>query len=102
VIAIIAQPEMRPVVVVSSDTDLLQLLSYRNVRIYEPRHGVMLNDVSFVGKYGFHPRWWAWGISSCGPCSEWPPFRWASRWRRSRCSCRRWRAPFRSRSVWSS
>jgi hypothetical protein len=29
-------------------------------------------------------------------------FRWASRWRRSRCSSRRWRAPFRSRSVWSS
>ena len=27
------------------------------------------------------------GTCSCGPCSEWPPFRW-----RSRCSCRRWRA----------
>ena len=40
--------------------------------------------------------------SSSGPCSEWPLFRWASRWRRSRCGSRRWRAPFRSRSVWSS
>jgi predicted metal-binding membrane protein len=35
-------------------------------------------------------------------CSEWPLFRWASRWRRSRCSSRRWRAPYPSRSVWSS
>jgi hypothetical protein len=23
------------------------------------------------------------GTSSCGPCSEWPPFRWASRWRQA-------------------
>jgi hypothetical protein len=34
-------------------------------------------------------------LVECGR-SEWPPFRWASRWqRRSRCSSRRWRAPFR-------
>jgi hypothetical protein len=26
------------------------------------------------------------GTSSCGPCSEWPPCRWASRRQRSRCS----------------
>ncbi len=34
--------------------------------------------------------------SSSGRCSGWPPFRWASRWRRSRCSSRRWRVPSRS------
>jgi hypothetical protein len=51
---------------------------------------------------GSADRWWAWDTSSSGAYSEWPPFRWASRWRRSSCRCRRWRAPFRSWSVWSS
>jgi len=32
------------------------------------------------------PRSWGWVTSSSGPCSEWPLPRWASRWRRSRCS----------------
>jgi predicted metal-binding membrane protein len=47
---------------------------------------------AFVG-VGYFSVWTVFGMAA---------FRWASRWRRSRCSSRRWRAPFRSRSAGSS
>jgi predicted metal-binding membrane protein len=44
----------------------------------------------------------AWVTSRLDRVRDGRLFHWASRWRRSRCSSRRWRAPYRSRSVWSS
>jgi predicted metal-binding membrane protein len=50
-----------------------------------------------VGRTGETRLGWLTALVGAGYFFVWtvfgmPPFRWASRWRRSRCSCRRWRA----------
>lgn len=61
VIAIIIQEALdgvSPSVVISRDQDLLQLLRYRDVEVYDPRDKAWTDRDAFEKRHGFPVEWW--------------------------------------------